>query len=316
MDIQKIDELSRQLRGVATIKVAAESLGCPPSPSVLAKRLQQEHPNNPCGKRSQMERLAAGATIRKEVLRDLFRIAPELRDLYENPLWFTISNLSTPRVCDELLDTVTIAGKRLDTQTRHLRELLLDRVDVSCLPINLALLFSGHYSYDAYRMLLAKNFTIMYAWYSLQYPIGYIREQFYKRLSFCLGEVAKCQPRNWERWQLILEDCSAQLEDIGCWGWLDGRAGCLAMLVWNLSDKERSFLDECLEVSMDEWPVAMPASIEQRWQNKWALWTDNPVTFNGKECPLPDVGKSSGLLSADMLSQLTVISRADPADEF
>ncbi|WP_139657499.1 hypothetical protein [Pseudomonas shirazica] len=316
MNIQKLDGFTRGLRGVVTIKLATEATGGLASTGLLAKRLQQEHPNNPCSKRAQMERLRLGATIRKEVMIDLYRLAPGLRDLYECPLWLTVSSLPMARACDELLDAVTIGGKRLDIEARRSRPLLLDRVDLSCLPINLALLFSGHSSYEIYRALLTKNFAHMYAWYSIQYPFAWISEQLYEQLSVYLNHAGKPDPRCWGKLQTIQEYYSSQLDDIGSWGWLDGDSACLALLVWNLSDKEQSSLNECLSINMDDWPVPMPAMIEREWQRKWAVWTENPVRLDGKECPLPDVAMDSEQLSTEMLSQLRVVPPADPADNF
>ncbi|HEK1690811.1 TPA: hypothetical protein SMR48_002041 [Pseudomonas putida] len=249
-------------------------------------------------------------------MKDLYRLAPELRDLYECPLWVTVSNLARSQACDELLDTATIGGKRLDSHIDTFSQLLLDRVDLQCLPINLALLYSNHFSYDLYRRLLTKNFTHMYAWYSIQYPFAWISAQLYQRLSVYLDLAGKPEPRCWDRWQAILEYHSAQLDDIGSWGWLDGNSACLSMLVWNLSDKERSSLDDCLSTNTSDWPLPMPVAIARAWQRKWAVWTENPVSFNGKACPLPDVAMDLEQLSADMLSQLSVISPADPADNF
>ncbi len=316
MCIEDLDTFSRGLRGLTFTHAVAECIGCRHSPGAIASWWRQQHPGCPWEKRWQMERLRAGANIEKSVLADLCGLSVELSYLYNSPLWRTVSNLMTARACDELLDTVRVGGKRLDSKIGTFSELLLDRVDLPCLPIHLALLFSGHYSYGIYRSLLTKNFTYMYAWCGVQYPFGHIREQLYERLGLYFRGSLRPWPRSWAGWKVFQQLYLYQVEELSSWGWLGGHAGCLAMLVWNLSDKECSSLDYCLGKNIEEWPVPMPVAFEKKWQRKWTVWEENPVSLNGVECPLPDVHGGAERMSVDMLNQLKVISPVDPAVDF
>ncbi|MNJ61977.1 hypothetical protein D3C77_577930 [compost metagenome] len=88
------------------------------------------------------------------------------------------------------------------------------------------------------------------------------------------------------------------------------------MFVWNLPCKERECFDRCLEQGTEGWPLAMPAAIEKSWRSMWTVWVDNPVSVNGKECPLPDADIGVKPRAADALSHLSVVSPADPVDDF
>lgn len=313
---ESLDAFARKLRGLTFSDAAADCIGCRHSPGCLAKWWQHRHPRCPWNKRSQMERLRAGATIDKAVLADLCSLSPELATLYDSQLWATVAKLPSSQACDELLDTVKVGSKRLDSEIGKFSELLIDRVDLACLPINLALMFSGHSSYELYRALLRKNFSCMYAWYGAQFPFCYASKQLHSQIRLYMDDAGRPLPQNWSSWHLFKDLYFDQLEAVDKLGWLNGDGHAGALLVWNLPSKEQACFDRCLDLSMEEQFLPMPVAIEKHWRSMRELWIDNPVIMNGQECRLPRAVIGDKLLLTHALSHVRVVSPAEPVDDF
>ncbi|MFJ4141694.1 hypothetical protein [Pseudomonas sp. NPDC089734] len=312
---KSLDAFARRLRGLTFTHAVAECIGCCHSPGGIAKWWQHHHPRCPWNKRSQLERLRAGATIDKAVLADLCSLSPELADLYESQLWTAVAQLPSARACDELLDTVKVGSKRLDSDIGKFSKLLVDRVDLACLPINLALMFSGHSSYGLYRALLRKNFACMYAWYSAQFPFCYASRPLYSQIQLYMHGVGKPLPQNWSSWHLFRDLYFDQLEEVDRLGWLNGDGGAGALLLWNLPIKEHACFESCLDQSMEAQLLPMPKAAEKHWRCVRTFWVDNPVSLNGKECRLPGAVIGDNPPLAPALSHVEVVSPTDPVED-
>lgn len=279
MSSQEIRSPGSVLRNRTLFYATAEAMGCAPTPYSMAKQWHQIRQWN--DSLSLWKRLRRGLPLGAANQCLLFGHFPQLRQLFENPLFTLDSKVSE---WDDLAETIRIGGKPLGSYYGKLSELLCDRVDWPCLPVHLVLLQTQGTRFQAHRMWLEANLVPMAGLWRLQRPISNVRHELDALLFSALFGTSpvshvKCQSCL-TRW-IPVEELFDHLQH---GQWLHADDQHLALLIWNFREELQRELDIGPHRLLGETKSGLPSSLRKKWCRKCAQWQDHPVQINGVCC--------------------------------
>ncbi|MDN7144023.1 hypothetical protein KC131_25595 [Pseudomonas sp. JQ170] len=280
-----VDPSGCLFRNTALFHTVAQSMDCPHTPYSMAKYWHGVRPWQ--DSLSLWKRARRGVTPAPNTRSQLFGHFPQLRKLYDNPLWAVTSHTEWGGEWDELADSIRLAGEPLDGYGGKLSTLLFDRADWPCLAVHLVLLHTHSDRYLFHRWWLAKNFTGLFALSSIQRPICHICAELHATLTPQMLTTEPVPVHNWEHCHAICAAHQDLLDLLRELGWLQGDDQHLALLIWNFRQELQRELNVGPQQLIGRTECRLPRSLRQKWYRKLAQWQEHPVTLNGVCCEFP-----------------------------
>ncbi|HDS1769537.1 hypothetical protein NPS42_25880 [Pseudomonas putida] len=272
------------VRSKTLFHAAAQSMGCSHTVYSMAKYWRTVRPWN--DSLSLWRRLRCGMGLNQNNQSLLFDHLPQLRSLFDNPLWLAITHPEWVKEWDELAESIRVGGKPLGAYNGQLSRLLYDRVDWPCLAVHLVLLQTQSRRFEFHRMWLEQHFAAMAGLCCIQRPISYIRTELQDFLFPTLfGTEApsqadrQCCLSSWAANEALFEFLQRRK-------WLHGNDQHLALLIWNFRQQLQHELDVGPPLSMEATVCGLPHSLRKKWFRKLSQWMDHPVHLNGFCCEL------------------------------
>jgi len=225
-----------------------------------------------------------GAAPSNDHLKCLVENFPNLRSLFENPLWLVTSHPEWTNEFDDLADTIRVGGKPLDGYNGKLTRLLYDRVDWPCLAAHFVLLQTRGTRFEFHRMWLKQNFVAMAGLSCIQRPINNIRNELRDYLFPTMFGTESASQVGRRRWISCWDANETLFELLKGRNWLYGDDQHLALLIWNFRQQLQHELDVGPPQAMAPSGCGLPHSLRQKWCRKRSQWMDHPIHLNGICC--------------------------------
>lgn len=287
MNALRIDPPARQLRGKAFLHAVADAAHCPPTPRSVARWWQQFHPYPEDGQLFMWIRASHGAKPAEHTRMHLYGMFPELREVFENPLWAVLSksvrsNVEPEETWDKVAQTIHLGDRPLyDCSMRMVDELLFSRVDWPCFAVLLALLRTRADDFMFERIWIERNLMAILALVSTQKPFTAIRNELHQLLAQVLSaRYPIADGRGWRSWQDFPIRYAKAANSSEYWrdvGWLSDNDRHRALFMWN-----RLPPSTCADsVNSHDSQVEFPFSRANSWNRMLRRWQRWPVTMNG-----------------------------------
>lgn|GEM_PF-4504301 len=274
--------ISYRIRSIALFHATADSMNCAHAPCAIAKYWRNLWPWG--DGRSFWRGMQRGAAPSNVHLKCLFENFPNLRSLFENPLWLVTSHPEWTNEFDDLADTIRVGGKPLDGYNGKLTRLLYDRVDWPCLAAHFVLLQTRGTRFEFHRMWLKQNFVAMAGLSCIQRPINNIRNELRDYLFPTMFGTESASQVGRRRWISCWDANETLFELLKGRNWLYGDDQHLALLIWNFRQQLQHELDVGPPQAMAPSGCGLPHSLRQKWCRKRSQWMDHPIHLNGICC--------------------------------
>lgn len=211
-----------------------------------------------------------GSTPHSTQREAIYRKAPCLRAVFENPLWSTLAEKPSSRDLWEMLaKEIKVGGEPWTPHVRSGKDILFRRVDWKILALLLILLGTQSPLYLLERKWLMLNFASMVSLVATQKPILHIHRELFDALTDFISRppLAISMFRNWSMLADRHEAYMALSERLRELEWLDEDNDVQrALFLWMLME-QRGRADLLLN-GMDgcSSPLHMPANIRRQWR--------------------------------------------------
>lgn len=289
MVVRLIDKPVRRLRARALVHALCDLAGCRHNGNALALWWRQHHRVFDVQLNRKWPSYFKGVTPREDLRKQIYLDFPQLKALFDNPLWFALSIDSEERQdWDRLAESIRVGDQPLDAFNGRASLLLFSRVDWSCLGLMIILLRTRSLRFQLHRRWLRRNFTTIFGLACLQTPLTEICLELFGLMNNLLIHLSfDREPfNNWPAdsdgfFRLLDFLCLAE-SGFASFNWVP-TCERQALLLWLVLGIKNALCFHFAEVHSSK----RAPSLKQLWDRQYLRWCRSPLALGDYQVRLP-----------------------------
>lgn len=286
----KIDLPARRLRSRALFHAVADAIPCAHTPTAVARWWHSRSAFRGIDQGDMWRRMSHGATPAGHSLNELLNQLPEVRAVFDNPLWLALSQSESDEQWDRLAQTICVGSGPLDGYGGWKSALLFSRVDWKCFAIHLILLRTRAPRFQLHRMWLRRNLSAIFALACTQRPLSSISYELYQRLNQILDDSKRPWDwtQGWPELSMRLKLTSEFSDQLRRVGWLPASDQHRALSIWELSGDLLNELSVFPQAEAEITDSPIPPALRRRWRVIFKRFQKFPISLSGSFIGLVD----------------------------